>query len=361
MIKWKGVTHMEEKKVRHIEIPVYVPENNEFHFPEKAYCYECNAEEDYVCKTRKRIRKFRDREFEYEERYAICLKCGKEVTIEYLIDENEKEFERISRHEYGLTTIEDIVFLMKKYDIGKRPLSKALGLGELTITRYLEGQIPSEKNAQLLMSVAKDFRIMEKYLEKNKANLNTGAYNKAKKAIEDIKQNLQSNSTIERFATYIIQSKYEITNMSLQKLLYYVKGFGKIFLNTNLFEERCEAWIHGPVFKKIYFKYKIFGNQTLEIEKDQNIEENMKLNESERQVVDFVLSNFAIYNGTILREMTHKEKPWKLARKGLSENERSQQLISDESIFDYFKKMDEIYSLKKENGVKEYIDSLKVM
>ena len=38
----------------------------------------------------------------------------------------------------------DIKKIMDIYKIGKAPLSLALGFGEVTIPRYLEGQVPSK-------------------------------------------------------------------------------------------------------------------------------------------------------------------------------------------------------------------------
>ena len=38
-------------------------------------------------------------------------------------------------------------------DIEKRPLSKLLGVGELTITRYLDGQLPSVKYSNILFFI----------------------------------------------------------------------------------------------------------------------------------------------------------------------------------------------------------------
>ena len=34
--------------------------------------------------------------------------------------------------------------ILRKYKIGKKPLSKLLGWGEVTITRYINGDIPSK-------------------------------------------------------------------------------------------------------------------------------------------------------------------------------------------------------------------------
>lgn len=40
---------------------------------------------------------------------------------------------------------------MKIYKIGKAPLSLALGFGEVTITRYLSGQIPLKEYCYLIV------------------------------------------------------------------------------------------------------------------------------------------------------------------------------------------------------------------
>ena len=48
-----------------------------------------------------------------------------------------------------------------------------------------------------------------------------------------------------------------ISNMKLQKLLYYAQGYFLAIANEPLFHERIYAWTHGPVVPKVYHKYKI--------------------------------------------------------------------------------------------------------
>lgn len=103
---------------------------------------------------------------------------------------------------------------------------------------------------------------------------------------------------------YMIQSCYEITNMSLQKLLYYFKAFGYIF----------------------------FGKEVIQAEIAEIDYENLLSNE-ERMVCDYVLQCFGIYNGGVLRELTHCEMPWKLAREGLGDMQPCANVISNENIF----------------------------
>ena len=45
---------------------------------------------------------------------------------------------------------EEIEALMSLYHLGKAPLSYALGFGEVTITRYLQGSTPHPDYAQVI-------------------------------------------------------------------------------------------------------------------------------------------------------------------------------------------------------------------
>lgn len=81
-----------------------------------------------------------------EERISAWnAECGEEMSIPGLIDKNIQEADEQYRAAEGLVSIADIEKRMKLYHIGKAPLSLALGFGEVTIPRYLEGQIPSKE------------------------------------------------------------------------------------------------------------------------------------------------------------------------------------------------------------------------
>ena len=43
-----------------------------------------------------------------------------------------------------------------------------------------------------------------------------------------------------------------MSNMKLQKMLYYQQGFHLAYFNTPLFEENIEAWMYGPVVPCVY-------------------------------------------------------------------------------------------------------------
>ena len=47
-----------------------------------------------------------------------------------------------------------------------------------------------------------------------------------------------------------------ISNLKLQKLLYYAQGFHLALYDQPLFPEAIEAWTHGPVVPDLYRHYK---------------------------------------------------------------------------------------------------------
>src|SRR5438309_2092560 len=54
-----------------------------------------------------------------------------------------------------------------------------------------------------------------------------------------------------------------ITNLKLQKLLYYVQGFHLAMNGAPLFNEDIRAWDHGPVVPQVYRKYREYGAAAL--------------------------------------------------------------------------------------------------
>jgi len=65
-------------------------------------------------------------------------------------------------------------------------------------------------------------------------------------------------------AAYMIQLANEIdendlTNLKLQKLLYFAQGRYLAKTGTPLFDEEIEAWQYGPVVRSVYNEYKSCG------------------------------------------------------------------------------------------------------
>lgn len=116
-----------------------------------------------------------------------------------------------------------------------------------------------------------------------------------------------------------------ITDLKLQKLLYYAQGCYSAKYNKSLIKENFLAWEHGPVIKEVYDKYKKFGSNGIIFEEDYN----HNLDEETENILKKVFRYFGKYSAWGLRNMTHNETPWK--------NTEINNIISKEIIKNYFK------------------------
>jgi uncharacterized phage-associated protein len=98
-----------------------------------------------------------------------------------------------------------------------------------------------------------------------------------------------------------------ISNLKLQKLLYYAQGGFLAVYDKPLFPEAIKAWEHGPVVPQVYHAYKKFGARPITVETV-----DLELYAPDiREVLDEVNSVYGQFTAGKLREMTHQEPPWR--------------------------------------------------
>ena len=98
-----------------------------------------------------------------------------------------------------------------------------------------------------------------------------------------------------------------ISNLKLQKLVYYAQGFHLALYDEPLFEDQIFAWAHGPVVPDLYHKYKEYGSEAIPMPK--NIDFNI-YSEKHKDLLDQIYSVFGQFSAWKLRDMTHQEPPW---------------------------------------------------
>lgn len=151
-------------------------------------------------------------------------------------------------------------------------------------------------------------------------------------------------------ARYIInysnEKGYPISNLRLQKLLYFVQACYLSLTEKKdpCFDDRIEAWDFGPVVPSVYHEFKQFGNGSIPTIEcyytfDKNNILSLKKHEfskeiipaDDRMAIDLVVSSFSEFTTSSLVKLTHEQKPWIEARKrGLNAE------ITNESIQEYF-------------------------
>lgn len=129
-------------------------------------------------------------------------------------------------------------------------------------------------------------------------------------------------------AEYFIVRAYEdeedtgMTNLKLQKLLYYAQSLHLALLDEPLFEERMQAWRNGPVCPSAYHYYSNYEANQLPIPLGEAFS---KIPDESREVLEEVWNNFKHHSAERLSAMSHSESPWLLARGDLPRHAASQE------------------------------------
>ena len=154
----------------------------------RAYCANCEKNVPFVTQGRQQQVVRNGKAYTYRRQIAVCGKCGAEISYAPFEQAAEQALEDAVANGVGLATPEQIRRLPLQYAIGKRPLSRLLGWGELTYTRLLDGRTPNEAHSaeivHLLENPTAYARMLEIGYEKG---LITGtAYEKSRRAVNTL-------------------------------------------------------------------------------------------------------------------------------------------------------------------------------
>lgn len=131
-------------------------------------------------------------------------------------------------------------------------------------------------------------------------------------------------------AAYILKHQGTMTAMKLQKLVYYSQAWSLVWDEEPLFPERIEAWANGPVVYELYKRHR-GAFKVSEWDGDPSA-----LDREQKNTVDSVLKFYGRMSSQELSNLTHREEPWKNARKGMGAGERGDIEITLSSMAEYY-------------------------
>lgn len=122
------------------------------------------------------------------------------------------------------------------------------------------------------------------------------------------------------------RKKYIVSNLKLQKILYFIQAKFLVEKNTLCFSEKIEAWTFGPVIPEVHQQYKIFGNAHIPCV---DVQDDFKISEQDKASIDNMIDKCAKFTASQLVEITHRQTPWKKAYKSYQNNEITQLSIKE--------------------------------
>ncbi len=139
------------------------------------------------------------------------------------------------------------------------------------------------------------------------------------------------------FLLKTIFSEESITNLKMQKLVYYAQAWSLALHGRPIFANRIEAWARGPVCPDLYYRFKKQKSPSLDpdLRKTNPIAE---LQDDEINLLNQVWKKFSAFSGSKLTKLTHKEDPWKKAYGDLPQGRKCNVEITHESMSNYYKR-----------------------
>ncbi len=140
-------------------------------------------------------------------------------------------------------------------------------------------------------------------------------------------------TTIFDVAKYILESQGEMTAMKLQKLAFYVKAWGLVWDEEEIFLEEFQAWANGAVSPALYERHRGMFKVTADLfpEADTTV-----FTEEQKETIDKVLEFYGGYTAQQLSDINHQESPWTDARGDLPFTARCANIMTSAAMAEYY-------------------------
>ena len=315
----------------------------------KHYCPYCNSEQEYYIDKRI-FKEYKGVDVNVEENVPICKKCGNELVINNIEDENLKRIYNKYREIKNIITPSEIKNLRNKYDISQRELTAILDFGKMTINRYENGSLPSKSQSDYLRLISNDEK--EFFNKAKEAFIAHRISQKTFSKIENIineQYDYDNNYELKKYIESELKTSPNIFNgfkvldlEKLQNLISYIASKTKLYL-TSLnkylwfidmisYNKRAVSitgltYVHeqyGPVIinrkyeeiSKLDEKYKREDKEN----NDGSIKSVITSNENydlsaftkeEIKIIDYVINMLSNKTVKEISNLSHKESGWK--------------------------------------------------
>ncbi len=165
--------------------------------------------------------------------------------------------------------------------------------------------------------------IMKRKMEnREKCRYMVKIYNVLDIALYVINYSAEKNKTIKED-----ENESGVSNLQLQKILYYIQAMFLVKKNSPCFNEKILRWGYGPVIKEAYDEFKCYGHDKIPqnanyidirynehknkievTDKEYNAEIILR---EDKELINLVVNAYKDKKPFDLVDKTHKEDPWK--------------------------------------------------
>lgn len=295
------------------------------------FCPDCGKEKEMELVEYETTKIIRGQEITYRAKEFCCPDHPEETFVNgQLIKENLIRGRDAYRLANGLLTHDQIVGLRNAYGLSQADLAKILDFGEVTITRYETKSVQDKAHDNVLRRCMEDPQWFHQEIENHRNIFSAKKYRQVSELSKNIladwlsgKQPASASEYPKMKARYSVhdivnwflnrsmkgvqEEEGGLTNLKLQKLLYYAQGAFMALKSAPLFSEDLLAWQHGPVVPEVYESYCENGRNPIIHNKEKDPKE---IDSQTEEILEEVYDTLGKYDAVHLRNKTHNETPW---------------------------------------------------
>lgn len=292
----------------------------------QVFCTKCNAFVDYIVQYEDVTQTVKEDTFTLNVGVPYCVSGHHEVFVEEVDQKTQHMFFDAYREKHHLVSVTEIIAIRKKIGLTQRDFSRLLGLGEISISRYELGSLPSQSISTLILS-SRNIDSLKDVFEKNKNMMSEIGADKVEKYLakhsdQILTGNISFNSTKLHELTYLLT----IEAFNHQETMYPTKMNKLLFYSDFMFFKLFNRSITGTTYLKLpygpvpqFFDYHYEMNDLILMESDEdrrwmrpksNEYILSKLNDQEKRVALSVYSFFSKHSAKNIVDYSHQELAW---------------------------------------------------
>lgn len=210
---------------------------------------------------------------------------------------------------------EELLLMIKKYNIGKKPLATLLGWGETTVLLYAaQDEIPDNGYTQTLYRLYKNPTEYLEVLLKNKAKLTPVAFRKSFTAVTS----LENKSKVTLISQFIVDSiGHDISLARLSNILMWSQILSLVFNGNPVFNDVYQPIKGNFPYKQIAEQYN--NGEFIMVKNNQEVKKiiddscfdlvkSTRISEAERDLVNYVINVFEWYGESAMNHLLAAER-----------------------------------------------------
>lgn len=287
---------------------------------------------------------FRKEQFRYMHQFYECQDTHERFTTTELDEANLAQVYNQYRAKYGIPFPEEIKRIRQHYGLSATKMSAILGFGENQYRLYENGDMPSEANGKVLMSIMNPeiFRIFvdnargqfsdeefAKLLEKAESWKSEKyppvvidyMFGKSRRDINNGYAAL-SISKIKNILLYFIEKGHGVFITKMNKLVFYTDFLSYRMLGRGMTGLSYKAIQHGPVpvrWDRVYSFYEDIHQEIVVFPDGREgtmltsnlLPDLSDFSEEEQRILETVYLRFKKESSTQISETSHNEEAWK--------------------------------------------------